>query len=283
VARFPIRPHAQPTRGNHAGQAGLRTSVRCRAAGRPRCASSSTRAFQLGEVASAPDGHSAPADQGQRRLRRAPASDREGLRCWAAVSVGGGVGSVGVCPRRALFERTRNLMGVQAAGGFRGWWGWSAPLAPPSEPWFGGPARRGQTPTSTGAVCASAHTGHDAPLAFTLPVDGSGRGVPGRAGLNFARRRPAFAVRGAVMSVQRPGRGSCASRVGAVPVPERERGALCRAGKSCGRVRVNFHPVEQDRHTIRVVLQQMRLRIPDSRDRHRRPVHRLRQPVRLLR
>jgi hypothetical protein len=51
--------------------------------------------------------------------------------------------------RRALFERTRNLTGVQAADGFRGWWGCVAPLAPPSEPWFGGPARQGQTPTSS--------------------------------------------------------------------------------------------------------------------------------------
>jgi hypothetical protein len=145
---------------------GPRTSVRWRAAG------SSSLRFVLHACcslcltlrrlpASCPWGKSKSTaeSQSQRRLRRAPASNREGSRCRAGVFVGGGVGSVGVCPRRALFERTRNLMGVQAAGGFRGWWGWSAPLAPPSEPWFGGPARRGQTPTSGGTCGRCARPG----------------------------------------------------------------------------------------------------------------------------
>jgi hypothetical protein len=119
--------------------------------GRPRCASSSTRAFQLTEATPAPCVSGPWLGRSKSTAPPAGASFRQGgVALLGCGFVGGGVGSVGVCPRRALFERTRNLMGVQAADG-SGWGlGCVAPLAPPSEPWFGGPARQGQTPTSGG-------------------------------------------------------------------------------------------------------------------------------------
>ena len=57
----------------------------------------------------------APVGQSQRRLRRAPASDRDGVALSGCGLVVVGVSGWGVCPCPALFERTRNLTGVQVA------------------------------------------------------------------------------------------------------------------------------------------------------------------------
>ena len=100
--------------------AGPRTSSRSRATGRPCSASSSTRSFQPASVASAPG---VGAWSGSSRSTAPPAGT--GFR-----QIGGALSGCGsvlwwgcsrlvTCPCRALFERTRNPAGVQAAAASR--------------------------------------------------------------------------------------------------------------------------------------------------------------------
>ena len=100
------------------------------------------------------------------------------------------------------------------------------------------------TPTSAGIFCAALG------LSSRLGVVGQRvvRGAQKRQ--IFHHRSPAPPVRDPVMSMQRPRRRPTTSRVGAVLVPECERGALQRAGQSRSGVAVDFFPVEQDRLAI---------------------------------
>jgi hypothetical protein len=84
----------------------------------------------------------------QRRLRRAPASDRSGVALSACGLVVGWWCPVVACPRRALFERTSNPAGAQAAAAFCCARVDFRRLHPRRVAGTGGPARRGQTTTS---------------------------------------------------------------------------------------------------------------------------------------
>ena len=114
--------------------------------GRPRSASSSTRAHQLSVVVSAP---CVVSGSGRSRSKAPPAGTgfRQGggaLSCCGCVG-GGGV-RLGALSLPGTLRADQEPDGDASGGGYRCVWGCFSPLASPSEPWYGGPARQGQSP-----------------------------------------------------------------------------------------------------------------------------------------